>query len=239
MNEFEKLFGLKPSQLKKPCILMPWIDKGVLKDFGVEKSLKGSLYTCWNSEFFTLIHTGIGAGFVGDAVLYLEKTECENIILFGSCGLVKEKDGFKIGSLTAVSKAFALESFSDLLLKKEVEPEVFYADKVLLDKLFSFDKTKGIKRTDCATVGSLKLEEENLGFFKQKNISVVDMECSAFYAAAAHIKRKALALLYVSDIIGKKNFYSPISSDDKTTLSLSIKYAVNFLSNFAKHLANS
>mgnify|MGYP001611933560 CR=1 FL=1 len=81
---------------------------------------------------------------------------------------------------------------------------------------------------------SLKLEEENLGFLKKERIGVVDMECAAFFAAASFIKRKAIAIFYVSDIIGKQPFYSILDSKEKIFLSRSIQKASRLLYNFIK-----
>ena len=88
MSNFETLFGLKENQLKSTCILTPFLTKGMLESFNVNEIIKGSPYSCANSDTFTLIKTNVGAPFVGDAVLNLKDTYCSNIILFVLVGLV-------------------------------------------------------------------------------------------------------------------------------------------------------
>ena len=91
MEKFKTLFGMEESRVKNTCIVLPLLRKGILKDLGVKEFSKGRLYSSGNSKLFTVIHTGIGPSLSGDAILHLEKTQCRNIILFGSCGLVKEE----------------------------------------------------------------------------------------------------------------------------------------------------
>lgn len=237
MNEFEILFGLKESQIKKTCILLPLFNKDMLKGFGTKAPSKGSLYACANNAPFTLIRTGVGAPFTGDAVLHLKQTPCENIILFGSCGLAREQKNLNIGSLLIASKAYNFESFSQLLFpQKSNNEEIFHADITLCDELLKLGEFKNIPKVNCATFGSLKLEKDYLNLLGQKDIAVVDMECSAFYAAANHINRRALAFFYVCDIIGKKDFYAPLTPKDSSSVSATIKKAAVILQKFAVHL---
>jgi len=228
MMRFQRLFGIKESLVKNTCILMPLLGKNTLKGLGVERFSRGRLYGSGNSPFFTVIHTGIGAALLGDAVLYLEETPCQNIILFGSCGLVQETDNLKIGSIVTAEKSYSLESFSDMLLKDKKDWEVFSGDKTLLENL------PKIKKVTCLSVGSLKLEEDYVGVFRERCIQVVDMECAALFSASRHIKRKAMALFYATDIVDKKPFYRDLTPDDKSALSSSTKAATNILCEFIK-----
>lgn len=230
MGKFKALFGIEESQVKNTCIILPLLRKGVLKDLGVKEFSKGKLYSSGNSDFFTVIHTGIGPGLSGDAVLYLEKTLCQNIILFGSCGLVKEEKDVGIGSLVVPYKCYSLESFTEMLLQNKNNWRAFYGDKTLVENFLKVNKN--IKKLACATLGSLKLEEGYIDKFKEKNIQIVEMEAAALFSASAYINRKALALFYVTDIINKKPFYEELADADKLKLSSSIKSAANILCKF-------
>ena len=101
MTKFETLFGIKESEIKNTCVLVPILPKSVLSLFEIKGLSRGKIYSSGNAENFTLINTGISALFAGDAALYLANTGCKNIILFGSCGLVRSSGNMTIGSLVA------------------------------------------------------------------------------------------------------------------------------------------
>lgn len=206
MNEFELLFGVKETEIKPVCLLMPFITSEQLKYFSNAKKANGQLYTVLNLDNLSIIRTGIGAAFCADAVLHLKNTSACNLVLFGSCGLVRKTFCLDIGSVVRVKKSYNLESFSDLLKNKNPRPCGYEADK---DMLNTFSAINGLqtKEVTGATFGSLKLEENFLNFLIEKKIEVADMESSAFFSAARYIQRKAVAILYVTDIIKTQPFY--------------------------------
>ncbi len=231
MTKFEVLFGIKESEIKNTCVLAPILFKGAVENFGVKDLSRGKIYSSGNAKNFTLINTPVGPAFAGDAALYLADTNCKNIILFGSCGLVKYSSGMDIGSLVTPVECFSIESFTDMLLKNH-DLKAFYPDRTLIDSFL--DNNKDVKKIKCATLGSLKLEEEYLDLFDKKDIRAVDMECSSVFFAAAHKNLKAMALFYVSDIINEKPFYAKFTPDDKIRLLSAIKTAIKSLCSFIK-----
>ncbi|MFH1578009.1 MAG: hypothetical protein ABIC18_02940 [Candidatus Omnitrophota bacterium] len=235
MKEFEILFGIKGSQVKENCILMPIITKNILKELKLKKLSKGKLYNSGNSRNFTLIHTRVGAGFTGDAVLHLKDTPCKNIILFGSCGLIPYQGNLSIGSLFCPSKCYSSEGFSNTLLKTDkLGSHVFYPDKSLLRSLLNTGQKTGINKAICLTIPSLKLEEEKLSLLIKKGIQIVDMECSAVFAAAKYAGIKTAALFYASDIIKTNPFYLSLTPAQETTLSSAIKKSVSCICKLIK-----
>ncbi len=234
MTKIEVLFGIKDKQVKKTCVLAPFIFKIASDEFRLGPLHRGKLYTSANNKDFTVIHTGMNAGLTADAALYLESTPCENIILFGSCGLTAERQGLETGSLVSPSISYSFESFSRMLLKPEVELEVSRAHKELLGRFLNFSRTQKVKEVTCCTVSSLKLEEERLDFFTKKAIDVLDMESSALFAACHHVGIKAIALFYISDIVNKVNFYAKKNPVQKLALNSSIKEAARLLCSFIK-----
>ena len=235
MNKFETLFGVKESKIKSTCIIMPFLKKDILKDFGIKEFSKGRLYSTGSSELFTLIHTGISASLTGDAVLYLNNTSCKNIILFGSCGLIESTKDIKLGTLITPLKCLSIESFTEMLSGCNRNWSVSYPDKNMLE---SFLKTNNqhVKKVVCASVGSLNLEEENIDLFRTKGIEAIDMECSAVFAASKHINCRAMTLLYVSDILIEKPFYMRLNKKEELSINSSIKNAVKILCDFIKKL---
>lgn len=238
MTTFQKLFGIKETDVKKTCILMPLLKKDTLNGLGVKGFLRGRLYGAGNTKYFTIIHTGIGSALLGDAVLYLGETQCQDIILFGSCGLVREEKSLKVGSLVMPSKCYSQESFTEMLLGDKKDPEVFYPDKVLFEKFLRLNKSYDIKEVTCSTLGSLKLEEQCIDRFKEKDIQIVDMECSSLFSASGYVKKRAMALFYITDIINEKPFYMDLNKGDSSILSSSIKSAIGYLCKFIEKNLN-
>jgi len=244
MTKFEALFGIKASQIRENCILMPVIPKGVLAEFKINNLARGKLYSASSNDNFTLVHTKIGPGFTGDAVLWLKKAGCKNIILFGSCGAVRETKDLTIGSFVVPVKCFSNESFTVFLKKhggasifhegkigKNRSVPIFLPDKKLLSKLIS---AIGAKEVNCSSIPSLKLEESMAKVFIKNKIDVVEMECSACFAAAKYAGIKAAALFYVSDVINKYPFYRELAVDKKEKLSFAIKTAASALCQLIK-----
>jgi len=232
MTAFKQLFGIKEVEIKNTCVLLPILAKSIAGELGVKKFYKGKLYSSGNSPSFTAINTGLGPALLGDAVLHLANTPCQNILLFGSCGLVKKEQDLDVGSLVVPYKCHASESFSDMLLKDKKDWDIFYPTSPLTENFLETNKKSDIKKVACATLGSLKLEENYVALFGEKDIQVVDMECSAFFSASKHIGRNAMAFFYITDIINKKPFYRNVSLEERLSLSSSIKSATRILCEF-------
>lgn len=238
MNIFKELFGIEGSQIKRTCIVMPLGQKELIRKFKINNFKRGKLYGAGSSPELSLIYTGMGPAFVGDALLYLKETSCRNVILFGSCGLVSSRKGLSIGSLVSPSLAYASESFSKMLLERKIGEEVFYPNKDLLGSFLKVSAKLPIREVTCATIPSLKLEEELLASFIEKDIDVVDMECSSFFAASRYCGFKSMALFCVSDIIKEKPFYEDFDLNTKLKLSSAIKNAAGLLCEFIQKNRN-
>ena len=227
MDAFEILFGVERSAVKGVCLVMPFIRKEVLKRFGVEKLSRGKLYAAADCRNFTLVRSGIGPAFTGDAVLHLGETGCRTLLFWGACGLLRQGLGLEVGSLATPSKISSLESFTGLL-SGEAEPvEVPGPDGDLQRELI--DSTGGLKEVSCLTVGSLKLQDEKAESFLEKGADVVDLECASFFAAAHHSGLPAAALLTITDIVGQKPFYLKPDPEDRAALSASSSRAVEII----------
>lgn len=234
MNEFEALFGVKKKAIKKNCILAPLLRREILEELKIKEISKGRLYSAANSKNFTLIHTRVGAGFAGDAVLHLKDTDCRNIVLFGSCGLVGKKDGLDIARLVTPARCYANESFSGLLLKQNINARAFYPHKDFLDDFLKNAPEGNLKKSSCATLASLKLEEGLKSKLSQKGVDIVEMECSAVFSAAGYAGLRAIALFYIADIIGQVPFYAKLKPRHSLALSSAIRRASRLLCDFFK-----
>lgn len=230
----ENLFGQKIDQIKPTCILTPILPKGVLEKAGIPFLKKGKPFSSGNTENFTLIHTTIGASFVGDAVLYLKESPCKNLILFGSCGLVQKTDMLDIGSLVCPIQSASYESFSSLLNKHSTDPIIGQANRSFLE-IFQITKN-GLKlpSVNCASFGSVHLEPNYQKHLIQTNIDIVDMECSAFFQAAAHTGKKAIALFYITDIIGATSPFAPLPPAAQSAVNSGIDAGIDLLNEFLR-----
>lgn len=232
MSNFKTLFGTEPSAIQKTCVVVPYLAHGLLRSLGIEGLKKGKLYATANTDMFTFIKAGIGTLLVGDAVLYLEQTNCQEIIYFGACGLVQETDRLTIGSLVSPGKCMAFEGFTDVLLKHTDNITSHYPDQELFQSFLNTAPAQKIQPVMGISIGSLKCEESYKEFLLEKGVEVVDMECSAFFSAAQYIRKKAVALLYITDIIGKKSFFDPLKSHDALQIDLAIHTAGKAIQSF-------
>lgn len=229
MDAFEPLFGMNKAQVKKTCVLLPLLPKDILKQFGIPRLARGKIYSAGNGAHFTLIRTGAGPAFAGDAVLHLGGTACKNVILFGSCGLVETGAGLRIGSLLGPSRASAAESFTRLLEGDGPPWKTYYPDKELHGRLLDSTVAVDVTSVSCLSIGSLKLQDAMLQTLKTGAIQAVDMECASVFAAAERMGLRAAALFHATDIIGEKPFHSELSSEDKAILDSAVTDAVHIL----------
>jgi purine-nucleoside phosphorylase len=208
---FKTLFGIEQDSIKETCIVTPFYSKAVIEELKVKDISNGLIYTTGYSDKFSFIITKMGAGFVGDAVLYLKNTKCKNIIFFGSCGAVDKT--LKIGDAVLVDKAYSQDSFVNMLNKKNIT-ECYHPDKELIQKY-----SLTLPKANCLSVASLKMEEEYLSESGKSDIGIVDMEAAAFLAAAEHSSLKAVCLLYVTDILKTNPYYETFKKENMPALS--------------------
>lgn len=239
MNTFSSLFGIRPSDLKNSCILTPFLNKRILKQLKIGTPSRGRLYETGSNDFLTLIKTGLGPALAGDAALYLKDTPCRNIILFGSCGLIRKTHGLDLGSLVSPLKCYELESFSGMLSNKNSHADICFPDDKMSRSLISASTGHDVIEVTNATVGSLKMEMDYIKFFDKISAQTVDMECSAVFSAAKSAGLKASALLYISDIITEKPFFAGPTDAETAILDSSVTKALDILCRFTKALTLS
>ena len=224
---FKTLYGINADTVQKTCIIMPFDIPNAAKQLGVTAMTGGKLFTCGQGQGFTLIRSGMGAGFVGDCVLWLDESPCQNIFFLGTCGLVKKTDDIDIGTLLTPDAIYPLESFSNIITGKMSTPQPIQADHSLLEMI-----SLNIPRKSCVCFPSLHEESKHISFFNQLGADVIEMECAAFFSAAKKIHRRSSALLIISDILGDKNFCFNLSSQQKESLTKGIGQAVGILQDF-------
>jgi uridine phosphorylase len=192
--DFKAFFGITEKDIKHNCIICQSYDLSLFSN----KISNGLFAKCSNIVNATVI--ALKNNFLaGDAILYLKNTVCRNIFLFGSCGGCNERS---FGDMVIIDKAYNLESFSAMLNFRE-EPDNYESTRLLFNNFLAKNCATGIIRTNSACVSSLILEPNFLNWFKEKEISVVDMESSIIFSAAKHINKNSIALMYITDFIGQ------------------------------------
>lgn len=227
MSYFKKLFGVNEQEIKKICIIMPILFSEAKKILGIKNLSKGILYNVGQQQIFSIIHTGISAELIGDAVLYLENTACKYLILYGCCGSIASKE-LEIGALISPYICYDFGNFIDMLSGKAKINRAFYPAKNLLELIDKVGEGK-IKKVSAISVSSIKLENQYLDLFRKKGIEAIDMECASFFAAASKIRKKAAALFFVSDNLIDKLFYSQYSQEEKIKIDKGKELGLNFL----------
>lgn len=235
MSIFKSIFGIDAGEVQKKCVLVPCLSKELLAAFGLNEPARGKIYACAQGKDFTLIHARVGTFFVGDVVLYLSQTPCRQVFLFGSCGSAGALD---VGQLVVPIKCFARESFSALLYDKDKPWPVFYPDDHLCGSFQKGLKNHNVDKVACMTLSSLKLEEELSGQFRDNGVDVIDMECSAFFAAASKVGLPAMGLFYVADVLIKKPFYMDLAEPDKQAMRAGMVNGIKALCVFIQKNSN-
>jgi len=231
---FEHLFGQPADVFKKTVILTPFLSKGFVKDLGIERLNRGNPFSSGQGDDFTLVHTQIGAPFVGDATLYLKDTSAEQFIFWGACGAVQSVDHLSLGTLVTPAQTLNCESFSQLLNDKIDWDDWAEADPNFLNNLIAF--TPEIQKVQCASFGSFKLESKYYDSLVEKKIDVLEMETAAFFHAAHTIQKKALAIFYITDILNEKHVFEPMTPTQQAILQLAQTKGAQLLKGFSKHL---
>lgn len=234
-SQFRYLFGVEAAEIKPTCILVPFMSKGLLQTFGVKQFSRGNPYGCGNGDNFTLIYTHMGALFVGDAVLHLAEAPCQNLILFGACGLVQKHDKITLGTMTVPTESMAMEGFSDLLAQNNYPCVTCRPNAPLLNRLKQ-STSEPIQDVRCVSFGSLMLESTYQNQLIKQGIDVLDMESAAFLGAAQHIKKQAIALLYVTDIVGELPAYRKFLHEERVIINSAVEKSIKVLTSFAASL---
>jgi hypothetical protein len=223
MDTFKKLFGVEKSLIKPDCILTPLNEVDLFAGSRARGRARGEYFRVADSPHATLIGTRYSL-LAGDCVLGLADSPCKNIYLFNCCGGI----GGEIGAAYVVRKAYDFESFSRMLAGKP-EAACQFADAGLAGEFASYS---GVPEGTCATVGSLALEETYLPRFRALGVNCLDMECSAVFSAAKHVRKRALALLYVSNSVPDKPWHEALDRRDIQRLGRSRKALAALLLGF-------
>ena len=89
------------------------------------------------------------------------------------------------------------------MLNFDKRAEFYQSSKEILYNFYQKNQYEYLLKTNSACTSSLKLETTFLDWFKENEISAIDMESSIILSAAQAINRNAACFMYVTDLIGK------------------------------------
>lgn len=241
MNITERLFGVAAKEIKEDVIITPFLNVEYFAKTAKFRKTKGFLFEVLTQKELSVVKTGVGASFVGDAVMYLRDTPCRRLYFIGSCAGLSP---YEVGDIICAEKAFAGESFSELLRNNAIDTSsCIVPENDLSDEFLKFCRARqGGERTrqriqtaSVATLGSLSLESALFDSLKQQGIGGVDMEVSAFLSAANSRGVSCLAVLYVTDTISKKLFFRDLAIPERKTIKTARQQAITLLCAFITH----
>lgn len=237
MNTVKRLFGVNAEDIKENVIITPFLNVEYFARSASSEKAKGFLFETLTQDQFSVVKTGVGASFVGDAIMYLRQTPCTRLYFIGSCASLPPYD---VGDIIVTGKALAGESFSDVLQKNTNACSFVVAENNLSDDFFEFYHTtkegkyhtQQVQVASIATLGSLSLQSALFDSLEQQGIGGVDMEVSAFFSAANKVEAPCLAVLYVTDTIAKKLFFRNLTTEERKTIKVSRQQAITFVCDF-------
>jgi purine-nucleoside phosphorylase len=226
---FEFCFGCSPALFSETVILTPFLPLDRFKKHGnVRASFKGKVYSgiivCRDGRDITIVRCGLGDRLTGDAILLMKNTGAKKIIFTGTCGGLKD---CRIGNLIVCENAFNGEGFSRYYAESAGlenvlnTGEMVNADIEYTGALKNFIQEKisdkyALKCGNMFTIGSLLAEnKENLMNIEGKGFTGIDLELSAVFHAARTIGRKAVGLLFVSDLPLKRPLGEKLTAQEK------------------------
>lgn len=207
MPYFKKLFGVEKTAIRRHCILSPLNEAPLFCGSEKPPRAHGDYFRVTDLGWATLIGTHYSL-LVGDCVLALADTPCENIYLFGCAGGI----GVEVGSKAVLERAVNFESFCDMLAGTSAARS-FLPDEELTAALRNAAGGK-IVRGVTASVASLRLEEGHLPKFAELGVNCLEMEAASVFAAARKAGKKACAAVYISDRVPDKPWHEQLSADD-------------------------
>ena len=177
----------------------------------------------------SLIHVGVGACNILDAVLALAGTSCEKILFIGSVGSLSKSA--EIGDIIIPSQSvcgcgadFYLTMGS--FLKSNVMGKSYSSDFESFEKLThlaqAFAEKNNLHVVDkkVCSIDSIIGEYSQIPEMQKLGCEAVEMETATLFHAAKVIGRKAVALLYVVDctLEGQSLFYGRTEETEKIKL---------------------
>ncbi|MGO5146031.1 5'-methylthioadenosine/S-adenosylhomocysteine nucleosidase family protein [Catenibacterium mitsuokai] len=206
------ILGVDPLKIHEVVIIAPCWKPESVGIYG--NQIQNGTCQIWdcavNNIRFTYIVSGVGAAACLDLVRVLQNTKCKKILFIGSAGALKE--GINIGEIAVPDHIICAEGASRYIsgnLKKDNFGCKYSVDKKLYDDLINYLKIR--KNNDSllyhtglgVSVESIALQYDYISEFNEFGCKFIDMESSAFLAAANNGNIRALIIYCISDNISQ------------------------------------
>jgi len=223
--------GCAPEDIAPNVIITPFMPLKAFRRHFEKDSVKelsppfffDGLTGVYGGERITVIRTGIGPSRVGDCISILSMTPAQNVLFIGAVGALGA--GHQIGDIFLPTEAADGEGYTRYLFNSfnavvESAPIVACGGCLEAD-LAKFVKGRGLTvgQGRIFTIGSIAFEsQENLQVLKDSGFDAIEMELSAFFAAAAYHQLAFAALTYVSDLPLLSSLWDKKSVEEKERL---------------------
>lgn len=227
----EVVLGCAPDDIAQDVILTPFLS---LEAFRKRLSPEGRVEL--SPPFFfqgvtgvhrgrrvTAIRTGVGPSRVGDCLSVLALTPARRVVFVGAVGALHPD--WAIGDFFLPLEAADGEGFTRYLLQSFGEviagAALIGCRGGLEGALAEALRRRGacLREGRVFTIGSVAVEsQENLRALAGAGFDAVEMELSAFYAAARHHGMESAALTYVSDLPLRSSLWEDKTNDEKDGL---------------------
>lgn len=227
----EVTFGCAPEEVAEDVVVTPFLplrsferhaDEGTVRELAPPFFYKG-LTGSFRGHPVTVILTGVGPSRVGDCVSILSLTPAKRVLFAGAVGGLG--GGLAIGDFFLPVEAADGEGYTRYALRPFGEvaaaaPRI-RCDGGLEEALRRHLAGRGVALAEgrVFTIGSIAFESpENLRTLAAAGFDALEMELSAFYAAAARHGLLAAALTYVSDLPLASSLWQEKSADEEARL---------------------
>lgn len=195
-----------PNVIIAPC----WSPDSV----GIKKCELISDKTCkiWrcfiDGRCFTYIVMGVGAANCMDIVFALEKSSCRKLLFLGSAGALKKI--YNIGDFAVPKGVISAEGATRYIgndLNEDMFGRIFYATNEIQKKIHNVLKKivdkygVSVSENLGISVESILLQYRHMEELLEMECDFIDMEASAFLAAAHAVKMNAAVVFCISDNI--------------------------------------
>lgn len=171
----------------------------------------------------TVLLTGVGPSRVGDCLAFLALTPARRVLFVGAVGGLAP--ALALGDLFVPLTAADGEGYARYLDRGfgavVAEARRLPCSGGLEPALAAFLRNRGLTAREGSvfTVGGIAFESrENLELLARSGFDAIEMELSAFYAAAAHHGFDAGALTYVSDLPLRRSLWDAKAPDEEDAL---------------------
>lgn len=224
------VFGCRPEQVAERVVVTPFLPlrafrrevEGEPVDLSPPFFYKG-FTASFGGRPVTVLHAGVGPSRVGDCLGFLSLTPARRILFAGAVGGLAEAHAIGDGFLPVAAAdgegyaRYARESFGEVARSAPCLP----CASPLGERLGAFLAGRGwtVHRGRVFTVGAITFETEaNLRLLARLGYDALEMELSAFYAAAGRYGLEAAALTYVSDLPLRSDLWAPKSASEQEAL---------------------